>query len=314
MQANNFKIIPGDDFIWNYDEFLEFLIAYQHKDIQISINSEGACLTSIGVYKLLDLFKFNSVTIQTANTVEYHPTYTIISMPNLRFFLGATDIYKQYHTWNLSKVFGAMYNRPSWHRIGLASNLAKLSTTLNFRADPHNSDRKFFELQKLFNIHSESVNKFVECKSSFPVQLSEIDTYTTGGTLVQHTDQLCGFYENFLIDVVAETFVSGRTFFPTEKTVRPILLKKPFIIMGPKCFLIHLRQMGFKTFGEFWDESYDGYEPATRYKMILDLIDNLSKKSIKELQDMYIQMQPILDHNYNLLIEKNYNFQIGYVE
>lgn len=84
--------------------------------------------------------------------------------------------------------------------------------------------------------------------------------------------------------------------------------------MGSKCFLIHLRQMGFRTFHDFWDEDYDGHYPHDRYAKILKLIDELSKKSIEELQDMYTNMKPILDHNYNLLIEKKFTKEITYVD
>ena len=92
-----------------------------------------------------------------------------------------------------------------------------------------------------------------------------------------------------------------------------MLLKKPFIVMGPKCFLIHLRQMGFRTFHDFWDEDYDGYAPKQKYLMILKLIKSLSKKSFEELDNMYQNMQEILDHNYNLLRMQTYNKNINYV-
>ena len=93
-----------------------------------------------------------------------------------------------------------------------------------------------------------------------------------------------------------------------------MLMKKPFIHMGPKCFLIHLRQMGFKTFGDYWDEDYDGHGVAERYKRILQLIDSLASKSHAELQDMYDHMRPVLDHNYELLLSKKFTTQITYVE
>jgi hypothetical protein len=49
---------------------------------------------------------------------------------------------------------------------------------------------------------------------------------------------------------------------------------RPFIVMGSKNFLIYLRQMGFKTFYEFWNEDYDGYEGKEKYLQILKLIDD----------------------------------------
>ena len=91
-------------------------------------------------------------------------------------------------------------------------------------------------------------------------------TLTDG--FVKQTERV---YKNFLIDIVAETFTTGDCFFITEKTVRPMLLKKPMIVMGSQDCLNYLRQMGFRTFGDFWDETYDGYKGRERYLRILDL-------------------------------------------
>ena len=311
-----FELDPGDHFVWNRAELLKFLANNQGQDITISTHYEGCCLTSNGVYDLIDLFKFNSVTVQTSNIFEQHPTYKIEYQRLFHFFkLPATTDYTQHHRWNYKNIFGGLYNRALWHRIGLTATLHDYPTTLNFRSDPHSEDsRRLFELQKLFEVDPTSAHKFVNLLDQLPTQLESVDGFTVGNTTIGHTDQLAQYYPNFLIDVVAETFVNGRSFFATEKTVRPMLLKKPFVIMGPKCYLIHLRQMGFRTFNDFWDENYDGFGPAERYKHILSLIDDLSKLSMTELKDMYQRMQPILDHNYNLLINQNYSKMLDYVE
>jgi hypothetical protein len=68
--------------------------------------------------------------------------------------------------------------------------------------------------------------------------------------------------------------------------------------------------MGFRTFSDFWDEEYDGYEGRDRYLKILKLIDNLATKSKNELESMYWDMQHILDWNYNLLLTQEYNKKI----
>ncbi len=77
--------------------------------------------------------------------------------------------------------------------------------------------------------------------------------------------------------------------------------------MASKDYIDYLLQMGFQTFYEFWSEDYDGYQGRERYMKILALIDELAKKSKKELEEMYQAMQPILDHNYNLLLTQSYN-------
>jgi hypothetical protein len=305
--------------IWNYKEFLQFLIDNQGNDIIVDTNAEGVCLQSIGVYDLLDMFKFNSVTIITDNVVEAHPKYNVTLIRDRFRFLQVSSIdYTQYHTWNKKTLFGAFYNRPTWARLGLASTLLSVypgMSTVNFRQDPNIEDqRNYFELDKLFLAHPESVNHFGRVYKQFPIKLEKHSDFQVGVSPKMFTDQLAEFYPDFLIEVVAETFCTGRTFFPTEKTTKPLLLKKPFITMGPKCFLIHLRQMGFKTFHDFWDESYDGHEGLHRYVKIIELLESLSNKTVHEFEDMHNAMQPILEHNYNLLKERSYNTSIEYVE
>lgn len=307
---NWYKIRTGNDFIWNQVDFLNFLIKNQHQKIFITNLDEGGCMQANGVYDLLDLFEFESVTIKTGNNLESHKNYRIELGPERFRFFNADDKYQQFHLWNFNKVFGALYNRPIWYRIGLASYLQKYyptQTLLNFRHDPHDPDqRELFELQKLFEAHPESIKNFASIINQFPLTVEKQDGYTKGGTTTQHTDQLAEFYPNFLIDIVAETFSVGQTFFPTEKTVRPMLLKKPFIVFGPKDYLEYLRQMGFRTFGDFWDETYDGYSDTDRYSKILQLIDWIAKKSLDELETIYLDMQYTLDHNYDLLTTQKF--------
>ena len=317
---DRFSFDLNDSRIWNINEFIKFLVDHQGQVIDVEI-PEGVALDSIGIYDMLDLFKFRSVTLRTFNIVQRpHDTYKLDIHPlAYRYFnVSPNTDYGQYHSWSGRCVFGAFYNRPTWSRIGLASYLYarhKNQTMLNFRYDPAiGEDRKIFELDQLFQIDGRALEYFGQLIPHLPLQVEPVDGYTIGVSTSEHTNQLSEFYRDFFVDIVSETFVRGRCFYPTEKTVRPMLMKKPFIHMGPKCFLIHLRQMGFRTFHEFWDEDYDGYGMEQRYHRILKLINNISAKSADELQDMYGRMRSILDHNYNLLITKTFTRNITYVE
>lgn len=308
---NKFDIIPGDDFIWNRLDLIKFLVNNQNKDILINTTDEGCCANEIGLYNILDLFQFRSVTIFSNNILEKHKKYKIVGNNFFKFYKIHNPNYKRFQVWNNKNIFGAFYNRPSWHRIGLFAELMDLNSLLNFRFDPFDENsREFFELQKLFEIFPNSAKKFINKMDKLPLRLEETDGFTLGASTKQHTDQLCSFYPNIFIDVVAETFVSGNTFFATEKTIRPMLLKKPFIIMGSKNFLIYLRQLGFKTFYNFWNEDYDGFEGKERYIKIIKLVNDLGNKTDNELNDIYKDMQSILTHNYNLLVHQSYNKEV----
>ena len=68
-------------------------------------------------------------------------------------------------------------------------------------------------------------------------------------------------YHDAYINVVTEAFPDKETdCFITEKTFKPMLQLQPFMIQGNRHTLKRLREYGFHTFPELWDESYDELE------------------------------------------------------
>jgi len=310
-----FRIVPADTFIWNQSELGDFLNAHQNQDIVIQNGTEGCCARTIGLYQWLDKFSFNSVTIETGNILENHDRYTVSYTSPWKCLKVTRTIDPVHHVWNQKSVFGTLYGRPLWHRLGIASHLLSVHPDISEVGgmwNPTDPDlRQLFEISQLWEHAPNSLVKFANVLSQYPCGHAEIDQYipnlpSTDG-FIKQTERV---YKNFLIDIVAETFTTGNCFFITEKTTRPMLLKKPMIIMGSKNFLNYLHQMGFKTFNQFWNEHYDGLAEQNRYQTILELIDYIATQPKDVLEDMYQSMQPILDHNYNLLINQKYNTSI----
>jgi hypothetical protein len=311
-----FRIKPADTYIWNLSELIDFLIAHQNQSIIIDNSAEGGCATTVGLYKWLDKFNFKSVTIETGNILEKHPIYNIVYARPWKWLEVANTIEPQYHNWQKKSIFGTLYGRPIWHRIGIASYLLANYPTISqvgMIADPEDPDqRQLFELTQLWYHNRDSLVEFAAIQNQLPISQSDVDAYipiatkTTDGFVQQSKTA----YIDFLIDMVGETYTSGNCFYVTEKTVRPMLLKKPFIIVGNKNYLEYLRQLGFRTFGDFWDEDYDGFEGRDRLLKILNLIDELAAKPIDSLEKMYWDMHYTLEHNYNLLINQSYNRHI----
>ncbi len=101
-----------------------------------------------------------------------------------------------------------------------------------------------------------------------------------------------------VINICSETSFENNELFITEKVLKPILNFQPFILIGPYQYLKELRKLGFKTFGDFWDESYDEIEnPKERYMKIRELILNLNKKTIEELNLLYKNVKHICIYN-----------------
>jgi hypothetical protein len=115
---------------------------------------------------------------------------------------------------------------------------------------------------------------------------------------------LLRWYGQFDIELVAETYCHGDTFLVTEKTVRPITAGKSMLVYGPKNYLARLRDLGFKTWGNIWNEDYDQLVGPARWQAIRQVIDDLITQD--QLQ-LYQKCLPIVQHNQahvNLLIEK----------
>lgn len=100
-------------------------------------------------------------------------------------------------------------------------------------------------------------------------------------------------------NIVTETcFHATQTTFITEKTEKCFSAGQPFIMVSTPFFLKNLRELGYQTFGDFWDESYDlVVDNEKRMKMIYNQIIRINYLSYDEIEEMYVKMLPILRHN-----------------
>jgi hypothetical protein len=92
---------------------------------------------------------------------------------------------------------------------------------------------------------------------------------------------------------------SDNSLFISEKTFKAIACQHPFIIVGNRYSLRKLREMGYKTFDGFIDESYDTLPTHERMQAIIE-----SLKKITEIEDKlawFDSMQDIVQHNYRVL-------------
>lgn len=307
----SFTIHCGNEKIWNLVELVEFLNQNQGQSILLKINPEAISLDKISLYKLLDQFKFKHVQIKTCNPLEKHNFYDIVYNPVNRFAQEIYDSMSQYWEWTGLKTFLAFYARPTANRLGIAAYLHEYyenKTHLHFSCRPTLDNLDLFELEKLLIYDIDSIERTGRLIKKMPLMLHD----SAGYSLVKynHKDIVNSMYQDALIDIVSESHVLGKTFFPTEKTFRPMWCKRPFIVFSSPNYLDYLHQMGFRTFSDFWNEDYDGYSGRDRYLKMLELIDQLASKTQDDLEKMYWDMQYTLDYNYNLLLTQSYNKKI----
>ena len=181
-----------------------------------------------------------------------------------------------------------------------------------FAADVADADqRQLFDVNTLFQYRPESIIDFAELiKRKHHMNLS----YTGLGHKYNPRSQLHNCFASMLIEIISEPNIMGTTFYPTEKFSRCVLMKKPFIAMTSANYLSYLRQMGFRTFGDYWNEDYDGCSCENRFNRILSVVDQIAAMSDSDVEHMYNDMTQTLEHNYAVLTNNRYSVDIGEIK
>ena len=110
-------------------------------------------------------------------------------------------------------------------------------------------------------------------------------------------------YNDTKYSLISETNDDNEDVFMTEKIWKPIIAKHLFVVHGNHLYLQKLREIGFKTFSAFYDESYDietdkQLRVEKIYKVCKDLLD-------ADWKDLYLQTQSIRKHNYDMFFNKD---------
>jgi hypothetical protein len=114
-------------------------------------------------------------------------------------------------------------------------------------------------------------------------------------------------YNQCAFEVGSETLTTEGSWF-TEKTWRPIAARMPLILMSVPGALKELRNLGFKTFGDYIDESYDNIdnENDRALKVVATVKDIVANGSA----DFANAVEHITEHNWNRLVDVKAWFQI----
>jgi hypothetical protein len=105
-------------------------------------------------------------------------------------------------------------------------------------------------------------------------------------------------YCNIVLESQFDVDQSGGAFV-TEKTFKPMAMKQPFMIFAGPGTLQYLKNYGFRTFDCVWDESYDlEQDHDTRLEKVINIINDLSRKSDQEFGNIINKCTEIVDHNH----------------
>lgn len=231
--------------------------------------------------------------------------------------------------YNFTKKFLCFNWRYTFHRHFTAAYLTNMSSHISwyFKSDLENIARPIYmdlfswagtepELYKKIlsgvdflnknsplnidlEVHESIIIKHPYFRTNNPIGITINDS--TKNNLGYNKEKIKKVYRDIFVDIVNESRFAQPTGNYSEKTLQPMFHMKPFILVAPPFTLKYLREEGYKTFNDFWDESYDiETNHEKRLIKIYNLISDLDSKTIDELKGMYIKMSEVLKHNFYL--------------
>lgn len=112
-------------------------------------------------------------------------------------------------------------------------------------------------------------------------------------------------YNQTNYSVIAETNFNKNYSFYTEKTSKPIIARRLFVMFGGQHYLRNLRELGFQTFGSVIDESYDDIEnDIARWQAACEQVKYLCQQDSAEI---LAKIQPVVDHNFNVMMNTDWH-------
>ena len=213
------------------------------------------------------------------------------------------------------------------------------------KAVEENFDNKYFSSLSRLNRHQRSVATFLLCQNSISskalishnklliekpevwLQVSNIQDYTVEHLtawlnslplVVDHSDfetnwaiqtPYVDIHNRTLFQIVNETYQSnfnGTSLFYSEKTFRPMICMQPFIIYGQPGCNKFLKELGYRTYEDYFDLTFDD-EPndTTRYRLILDQVSALCRQldemTKNQKIDWRFKKQDVLEHNFTVM-------------
>jgi len=311
--------VCGD--VWcNPDEFADALSGIDlSEDIMMDLRSEGPSLDALGILAVLqqycDCTGRDTATVQLncPNNVErtvFRNIHTGIS----HFFAMSVRYWEPVRpVCEFADRFAMFVGRGTVARCVMMYELCHGPLSEHFRfSTMHYDGRPIWQPYEGWKVienfdqwlpHQQTQDLYRWWQSERPISLDGKKVQDQYDADQNTNSSLLRQYAFFHVELVAETYTLGDTFFPTEKTVRPIMAGKPWIIYGPRDFVKRLKDMGFRSYQDFWDESYDLYQGPERWQHIQRTIQDLCHMPKHEFKLLLAQAQDIALHNRRILAD-----------
>jgi hypothetical protein len=197
-------------------------------------------------------------------------------------------------------------HRPTLVALLFANNILDRGHVSLAPVEGRNWDKLWHSIEMY---HSEEIKNFVHpyknAICNLPPLFLDTTCLETNRAGLEKTEEY--LYHDSYFSVVTETnYYSdqpGRFF--SEKIFKPVAMEHPFIIVSRPYSLPKFKELGYKSFSPFIDESYDLVEDdSKRLLAIVKEIKRLSQLTPAELQEFLLGLKEVCDYNYQILLNK----------
>lgn len=239
-------------------------------------------------------------TIDNLNLVEYPANVTVYQVGNIidkkfnQYYFSSSaivlsDIFRTYTDDQLvlthaSSAYLCYQNKPSSHRQLLTSKLMRdnlLNCGVITLSKGNRAEFDFPELYQMTVDESPDITFYGPFKEN-PYSLGDIS-----------------IWKNCFLNVISETLPISSNHFISEKTYKPIIGMRPFVLNGDPRILTYLSDLGFHTFEEYWPDIHfrDCSNMDEVTDSVISVIHRIANMSPATIYEMYTEMLPKLRHN-----------------
>jgi|15BtaG_2_1085339.scaffolds.fasta_scaffold00255_9 hypothetical protein len=137
-----------------------------------------------------------------------------------------------------------------------------------------------------------------------PFSIDPVDFSTNNCAEIDAMTGIKNEYNASAFSITTETWAEGSKMFISDALIMAIITCTPFIVLGNSGTLEFLKSKGFRTFGDFWDESYDDIEDdVERWEAVIQCVYNIGKLTTQQWKEQRMNQQDIVRHNFQTLFE-----------
>jgi len=292
-ENNNYKILRLENYLlgWHDKAHVDEHVSLARETVKkyniIFYTSEH---TGILLYPEHRFVGFENILEENYNTKKW-----MLSTPGANNFFGDKHFLNQDNTADFFRVNKELYiNHNDKTKDFLFLNGKSTPTRVKLaREMKHN---RLLD-NSVWSFNDAEFKNIIENRYEWPRwQGKHIDFYSAETRMV-HAQQ----YGDTVCSVVAETLVDNDIHYISEKTFKSLAAGHLFVILSGAGFLKNLRERGFKTFNDHFDESYD--TELDLDKRIQKIISVLQFIKNSDHETLYRDTADIRKHNHQLMMD-----------